>query len=266
MRNRLIAIALTAFFAAAGMAWAQENPCNPCGKAAKTAQNPCAKGEGNVFWVADPMKRNLVSFRSSAPLEDIVGTTNEVQGQLMFDPKQPDAGVRGEIRVPVAALSTGIKLRDEHLRSADWLDATKYPEIRYVIEGTRSVRLEKQGDGFSTWNVTLTGTLALHGQEKRVEVAAKVTYLDESDATRAKLPGNLLAGRAHFSLKLSEFGVKGFKGVVGSKVSDAIELDVSVMGSSVRPEQPGNPCNPCGKGAENPCSKKGTKTPDTPRK
>lgn len=265
MRNGMIAIALTALFAAAGPAAAQENPCNPCGKAAKTAENPCAKAAGSVFWVADPMKRNLVSFRSSAPLEDIVGTTNEVHGQLMFDPKQPDAGIRGEIRVSVAALSTGIALRDEHLRSGDWLDATKYPEIRFVIDGTRSVRLDKRGEGFSTWDVTVTGTLALHGQERKVEVAAKVTYLEESKATRAKLPGNLLASRAHFSLKLSEFGVKGFKGVVGSKVSDVIELDVSLMGSSVRPEQAENPCNPCGKGAENPCSK-GAKTPDAPRK
>lgn len=231
MKTHLIILALGALLAAPSVSHAQE-PATPGAKAAPEAK------EGNLFWVEDPMKRNIASFKSSAPLEDIVGTTNEVQGQLVFDPSKPEAGVRGEVRALVADLKTGIPLRDNHLAGKAWLDAESHPEIRFVIDGTRGVRLEKKGEGFSTWEMTLTGVLSLHGQEKRLEASAKVTYLAESKATRGKMPGNLLAGRAHFTVQLADFGVKGMKGVVGSKVSETIDVDISLIGSTVRPEAP----------------------------
>lgn len=273
-----IAISLGVALAIAGPAWAQDG--NPGGKPAKPAANPSAKKQGVTFWVDDPMKRNLLSFKSSAPLEDIVGTTNEVHGQLVFDPKNPDAGVRGEFRAPVAGLNTGIPLRNEHLRSAAWLDADNHPDIRFVVDGTRDVRLGKRGEGFSTWDMTLSGTLSLHGHDKRIDVVAKVTYLEESKATHARLPGNLLAGRARFTVKLSDYGVKGFKGLIGSRVSDEIDVDVSLMGSTVRSGAPKSDgrgdaegCAPdegCGADAEGcaegcGCAEGDGKTADDPR-
>jgi len=104
-----------------------DNPCNPCGKASNPcskaeaetpvpALNPCYAKRGVVFTVKDPMKRDTVSFLSSAPLEDILGTTSEVYGYIVFDPAKPERGVRGDFRIPVASLNTGIPLRDEHMR------------------------------------------------------------------------------------------------------------------------------------------------------
>ena len=37
------------------------------------------------FRVEDPMGRNTVQFRTSAPLEDIVGTTNAIKGFVRID-------------------------------------------------------------------------------------------------------------------------------------------------------------------------------------
>lgn len=186
-----------------------------------------ALAQSTVFHVADPMGRNAVTFRSLAPLEDIVGTSNELSGSVAFDPTQPARGARGELTVPVASLRTGIPMRDEHLRGSDWLDAAAQPEIRFVIDGVRNVRTVKSDGGARTYDLTLAGTLSLHGQTRRIEVPARVTYLPESERTRMRAPGNLIAGRTSFEVALKDFGVRGMQGVVGAKVSETIKVDVS---------------------------------------
>ena len=263
---------------AAILAQDAENPCagkgavNPCGEKAANpcgakASNPCAGKKphlapdrrqakhGTVFAIDDSKGRDSVSFSSSAPLEDIVGTTSEIHGYLIFDPKNPKNGVRGDLRVSVASLNTGIPLRDEHLRGPSWLDAEKFPEIRYRIDGTNGVKLLKEGDGFRTFEMKLSGIMTLHGQSRRLYATARVTYLPESERTRTRLPGDLLAGRAKFKVPLKHFGIKGFEGVVGSKVSEEIEISVGIMGSS-RKAAAEPAMNPCAKTAANPCAGK----------
>ena len=56
-----------------------------------------------------------------------------------------------------------------------------------------------------------------------------------SDALEAGI-GDLLAGRTSFAVKLSDFGVKGMEGVVGARVSETIQVDVSFVASSKSPE------------------------------
>ena len=80
-----------------------KNPCNPCGGQSAAPQlepvNPCHAKFGTVFHIADAMGRNQVTFSSQAPLEDIVGTTNQIVGYLVFDPDKPRHGVRGHFKV-----------------------------------------------------------------------------------------------------------------------------------------------------------------------
>jgi polyisoprenoid-binding protein YceI len=188
---------------------------------------------GRVFTVADEKKRDTVTFRSSAPLEDIVGTTSEIRGYVAFDPERPDRGIRGDFRVPVASLNTGIPLRDEHLRSPTWLHAEEHPHLRFRIDGSEKVKLLKEGDGFKTWELEATGEFEVRGRSKPQTAKVRLTYLEESEKTRTRLPGDLLAGRAEFTLPIGDFGIEGLGRLAGSKVSEEIEIRVSVMGSTV---------------------------------
>lgn len=66
---------------------------------------------------------------------------------------------RGEIRVRAASVETGFAQRDAHLRSVDFFDAERYPEIVF-----RATRVDGAGTGFRvtgdltirdvTWPVT----------------------------------------------------------------------------------------------------------------
>ena len=243
------------------------NPCNPCGgkavvaKATAIAVNPCHAKHGKVFYAADPMGRNTVTFTSKAPLEDIIGTSNSISGYLTFDSQSPYAGVRGSFTVPVGSLDTGIPLRDEHLHSDMWLDAKSQPNITFKIEGTRNVRSVKTSEAFQTYDMTLVGSFSLHRKTRRIEAPARVTFLKESEQTKKKMPGDLLAVCASFNVPLKDFGITGPAGMnlVGSKVSDSIAVDVSLFASSQTQKVAGNPCNPCGGKASNPCNPCGGK-------
>ena len=251
------------------------NPCggkhaeNPCGmKAAGSmgvpAVNPCFAKMGTVFTIADPMGRNTVTFRSEAPLEDIVGTTNEIRGYIVFDPRNPMGGARGEIVVPVASLHTGIPMRDEHLRGPEWLDAAEHEQITFRIQKTSHVRRVKKGDGFVTYELTAEGPFTLRGGSQDLKTRVPLTYLEESEMTRGKMEGDLLAARTSFTVALEDFGIKGFEGAVGAKVGKTIDIDVSLMASDAMVAAAagaGNPCggkamNPCGGKAMNPCGGK----------
>jgi len=273
---------LTGTFALLAMmtlgAQAQQNPCNPCGgkaanpcnpcggKAANpcggkaaVAINPCFAKMGAVFHVDDPMQRNTVTFTSKAPLEDMVGTANALAGYLVFDPANPRKGVRGSVAVPVKKMDTGIPLRDQHMQSKAWLNAKQHPHIKFTVTDSKSLKLVKRGDGFSTYDVTLVGPFTVNGVTTQREIPARIVYLEESDMTKTKRPGNLLAVRAEFQVPLADHKIKGFEGVVGSKVSESIEVDVSIFASDQAPTGAANPCNPCGGKAANPCNPCGGK-------
>ncbi len=249
--NRLL-IAMLLLVAFSSTALAQSNPCggkamNPC--------NPCAKNT-HYFHVADPMGRNSITFTSKAPLEDIVGTSREITGHIMFDPQNPQNGVHGELIVPVASFNTGIPLRDEHLQGKDWLDAASYPNIKLTIKSVKKVKEVKKTSEYQTYDLIIQGELFFHGQTKRIEIPGRFTFMKESDKTKMALPGDLLAARASFEIELDDYGVTGPKGagIVGSKVGESIAIDVSFRASNADARMAGNPCNPCGGKAMNPCN------------
>jgi len=148
------------------------------------------------------------------------------------------------LTVPVATLDTGIPLRDEHLRGKDWFDAAAHPEITLTIEKIENVRTVKSGDGFQTFDLTVIGTLSIRGVTRQVRVPGRITYLEENEKTAQAMPGDLLAVRASFGVRLADYGITGPKGagLIGSKVGENVTIDVSFRASTVGPELAGNPC------------------------
>lgn len=273
--RRFIFVALALITAAS--AWSQVNirgeTGNLCSSKVTETGRPMGSAGGKAFQIDDPMNRNVVSFKSSAPLEDILGLSSQISGQLVFDPEHPEKGGTGELSIPVKSLSTGIPLRDEHLAGPDWLDAARYPTISFKINGTRDIRKTASTADAQTYDVTVIGDLSLHGVTKRLEVPARVTFLAESEMTKQKLPGDLLAARTEFTVRLADFGIRGPTGMplIGSKVGEQVDIQLSVVGSSQSPTMAENPCgakkamhssgNKAGEsmtGAGDPCGEKST--------
>jgi hypothetical protein len=101
----------------------------------------------------------------------------------------------------------------------------------------KDVKEVKSSDAFQTYDVLLVGDFMIKGTSKTMEIPGRVTYLKESEETQRKMPGDLLAARATFDLKLADFGVTGPEGmgIIGSKVGETVTIDVSVMGTTAAP-------------------------------
>jgi polyisoprenoid-binding protein YceI len=95
--------------------------------------------------------RHLVSH-VSGKFEDFDGTVN-------LDPKNPSA-TTVTFHLKAASINTGVAERDEHLRSADFFDAAKYPEISFT---STSVKPSGKKDVYS-----VTGNLTMRGVTKQV--------------------------------------------------------------------------------------------------
>lgn len=121
-----------------------------------------------------------------------------------------------EVAIDAGSIDTQVADRDAHLRSADFLDVARYPELRFT-----SKRIEPAGEGYR-----VVGDLHLHGVVREVTLAAEF-------AGQGKDPwGNTRAGfSAKASLDRRDFGLvwnaalEAGGVLVGEKVEIAIELE-----------------------------------------
>lgn len=179
-----------------------------------------------TFNFEDKNGRNQVTFFSATPLEDITGTANGISGTVTFDITNFAKTLKGNLTVKVSSMNTGIELRNQHMKGANWLNAEKFPEIVFSIKEVMNV---KQVDN-NKLEFKIKGDFAMHGITKEVIADAEATYLDENEQTQRRAPGDLLGVRAKFNVKLSDFGVNNQ--IIGNKVADNIEVSVNIVGSN----------------------------------
>ena len=121
-----------------------------------------------------------------------------------------------KVTIDAASIDTQVADRDAHLRSADFFDVAKYPELTFA-----SKKVEKAGDGYR-----VTGDLTLHGVTKEVVLEAEFagTGKDPWGNERAGFSAKAAIDRRDFGLTwnaaLEAGGV-----LVGEKVEIAIELE-----------------------------------------
>jgi len=183
-----------------------------------------ATGE-KTFSFEDKKGENQVSFFSTTPLEDVTGISNAVTGKVTV--KVDDIKtLKGSISVPVASLKTGIDLRDEHMKSRNWMDAENYPDITFVIKKVSDVKIETD----NRLQANVTGDFTTHGVTKEIVVPVTMTYLDESEQTKQRAPGDLLGVQTTFNITLSEYDVENM--VIGQKMAEDVKITVNIVGSS----------------------------------
>lgn len=109
-------------------------------------------------WVIDPdhsMARFSIRHFMIANVE---GLFSGMTGLVQFD--APDLGrLSAEVDIDVKSLTTGHLERDEHLLSADYFDAEKYPKILF-----KSTKVEPTGNNRGK----VTGDLTIRGIKRPV--------------------------------------------------------------------------------------------------
>jgi polyisoprenoid-binding protein YceI len=179
------------------------------------------------FNFKDPKGVNNVGFKLDAPLEAINGSASGITGTVVFDPANP-AKTQGKIIVASSSLHVPNPMMKEHLHGAKWLDVAHYPEITFEAKELKNVKPD--GD---TVTADAQGIFTLKGISKEMTVPVKLTYLKDKLAARVpNQQGDLLVIRSTFAIKRSEFNI--MPGQSEDKVSDAIELTLSIAGAAPR--------------------------------
>jgi len=179
-----------------------------------------------TFDFKDPKGVNNAVFKLDAPLESINGSASGISGSVTFDPANP-ATTTGKIVVATDSLTVPNSMQKEHMLSANWLDAAKYPEITFEAKSFANVKTEA--------NVTtadVTGIFSLHGVSKEITTPIKLTYLKDKLGDRMpNLKGDLLVIRANFIINRDDFNIQ--KGQSEDKVSTNIDLSLSIAGAAI---------------------------------
>jgi len=126
-------------------------------------------------------------------LDEASGSFGDVSGSLVYDPEDL-ANCSVSITVKSSSIDTRVGARDQHLRSADFLDAEKYPDITFV---SRSIRKTKDG-------YTARGDLTLRGVTKKIDVPFTV-----HGPIADPLPAGVkrLGVRAQMKINRRDFGI-----------------------------------------------------------
>jgi polyisoprenoid-binding protein YceI len=161
--------------------------------------------------------RSTIVFR----VHQFLGTTNgkftQFSGSIDLDRQHPEHS-SVSARIQVSSIDTGIKKRDDHLRSPEFFNVAKYREITFK---SRSVKQTGPQSG------DIMGDLTMHGVTKPVTLRVKlVTPVSDEARTRWEVTTE--------PLKRRDFGLmfgSATETVSGISQDVAIKIDIEAVKS-----------------------------------
>ncbi|MDD5627724.1 MAG: YceI family protein [Elusimicrobia bacterium] len=149
-------------------------------------------------------------------ISTVPGKFAKFKGTVTLEKHQSSAA-RVEALIEAASIDTGIEARDKHLKSPDFFDVEKHPEIRFV-----SAKVSRMKDG----KFVMEGDLTMHGVTKPVKLDAVFggEVKDPWGGHRAACSATGVIDRKDFGLTWNKVMEAGGL-MVGEKVQIAIEVE-----------------------------------------
>jgi polyisoprenoid-binding protein YceI len=190
-----------------------------------TAQASVNTGSSAQSFKLVPTGINRVTFESDAPIENIVGITSAVSGEVVVDLANPKNKPAGRVAVDLEEVKTGIAKRDQHMRSAEFLHTAKYPKAEFVLQ---RVAVEGSLRNQRDVKATLYGKFTLHGVTRNVSVDVSIGHRKATPAmAKFGIKGDVLRIKGAFFVKMSDYGIK-VPSKLGAKVSNTVEINLAL--------------------------------------
>jgi polyisoprenoid-binding protein YceI len=168
---------------------------------------PAGWAEGK--WTIDPA-HTTVGFTVRHLMSKVHGTFSEVSGQVVTGPDP--SGSTATAVIAVSSVSTGNQMRDDHLRSADFFDAERYPAMTFASRQLRPA------DG--CW--VMSGELMIRNVTRRVDL--EVEFLGTDPTGLQGEPRIGFSARAAISRR--DFGITFGLAADGTKIVVADKVDI----------------------------------------
>jgi polyisoprenoid-binding protein YceI len=158
---------------------------------------------------------STIGFQVRHLFSKVPGKFSDFSGQIQLDEANPEQSTV-EVTIETASVDTGVKMRDDDLRSPNFFDSKKFPEITF-----KSTSAKRTGEN----TADVTGNLNMHGVTK--EVVLKVELLGKGAGMK---PGTTVSGwDASTALKRSDFGLSWNKVIEGTQVvGDDVQIELHI--------------------------------------
>lgn len=187
-------------------------------------------------WLIDPAHTRIGFSARHAMVTKVRGAFNEIEGRIHVDPAGP-AQSFVTIRLKAASVDTRNEQRDGHLRSPDFFDVERYPDIVFT-----STMVDEVEDRM----YMVVGDLTIRGITREIAIPIERRGIghDQMGDMRAGFEGTRRVDRREWGL---EWQVALDTG--GVLVSERITLEFEISAVKVRPEaveQAGDPATTVG--------------------
>ena len=163
----------------------------------------------------DPVHSTVGFAIKHLGISEVHGSFTNFSGTIEFDSAKPEE-FKASGTVQVSSINTGNPTRDNHLRSPDFFDAAKLPEIKFAVS---SVKKEASG-----WGVK--GQFTMHGVTKEIELRGELSgpVQDPWGKTRIGIAATTMLNRQDYGITWNKTLDKG--GVmIGNEVKISLNIE-----------------------------------------
>jgi len=168
----------------------------------------------SATWQIDPNHSSAQFSVRHLGVSTVRGAFTKVTGSAIYDPADPSKTML-DATIDASSVDTRVAMRDNDLRSPNFLDVQKYPTITF-----KSKQLKAAGEG----KIQITGDLTIHGVTKEV-----VLDVDGPTAPIANPMGGgqRIGASATTKINRKDFGVNGAPTVAGDEVTITIDAELT---------------------------------------
>jgi polyisoprenoid-binding protein YceI len=165
-------------------------------------------------WTIDPAHTDVSFSAKHLGVATVRGRFTRLTGELDFDDTANPTTARGRVEIDASSIDTGNEQRDTHLRSADFLEAEKYPAIVFQVKSVTP----KGGDEY-----TVVGDLTIKDVTKEVALQYEHGGVVTDPYGNTKVGGSLTG-----TINRTDWGLKWNVplGGGGLLVSEKIKIEV----------------------------------------
>ncbi len=163
-------------------------------------------------WIFDPAY-TTVEFAIRNLWYTVHGRFRVIEGSILLDQSDLRHSFV-DATIKASSIDTGNKRRDAHLQSRDFLDADRFPDIRF-----RSTKIERGKDRDS---IDMEGDLTINDKTRTIALA-----VNEMDHSRSPRGEEYVYYSATSEIDRFDFGIDYGRAIIGRKLKITINVQAS---------------------------------------
>jgi polyisoprenoid-binding protein YceI len=161
----------------------------------------------DIFTI-DPVHSSANFAVKHMTISTVHGRFNDISGTITYDERDPSKS-SVQVVIKAASVNTDNQMRDKDLRSANFFETDKYPEIRF-----QSTKIENAGG-----RLQVTGNLTIKGVTHQITFPVTLAKAEVQGKTRIGVEGDTTLNRFDYNVSHDSSG---------AMVGKEIKIDISV--------------------------------------